>query len=544
LNQGVKMKSPFSIFFGRSKKEIKIEEFKSAWGLFKKQVPNFHQIEKYHIKSKPIDFLQILQRETQKDIDFENVFQFADRTSSNIGQQFLYDKLLTIYPDQSFAYQEQMINTISKDEKSRYEAQYVLSKLNNSSAYGICNLFLNLNITAPKYLYLVRILSVISFIVFALIFISAKFLLLFIPIVIVNVWLHYSNKKNIDGYSSAMKQLGVMSIVSNDLLKLPIPYKNELAVKRSLVKLKPINNAWFFFESHFQNGSDLSELIWILLEYVKIMFLLEPILFYNTLIKVDDRKKDVEEIFNFIGELDCFISIASIRHSVSQYSIPQIDQKFGKLSFERIYHPLISNCVSNSLTIDNNSVLLTGTNMSGKTAFLRTIAINVLFAQTINTCFAEKFTLPPLKIFSVINISDSLADGRSYYFEEVLRIKFVIEECATASKSIFLLDELYKGTNTPERIAATYAVLSHLNKNNFVVASTHDTELSFMLENKFELYHFTEVVKDNEVFFDYKLKKGSLRYGNAIKILGLNGYPLIKIHKMENPSNLYLNTST
>ena len=145
---------------------------------------------------------------------------------------------------------------------------------------------------------------------------------------------------------------------------------------------------------------------------------------------------------------------------------------------------------------------------------------------TINTCFAKSFSLPLLKIFSAIRISDDLMNDKSYYFEEVLTIKEMLSESQKTEKNLFLLDEIFKGTNTIERISAGKAVLSALAKDeNVVLVSTHDIELTDMLSSEYELYHFSETVENKTIGFDYKLKEGKLKNRNAIKILEINNYP-------------------
>ena len=165
--------------------------------------------------------------------------------------------------------------------------------------------------------------------------------------------------------------------------------------------------------------------------------------------------------------------------------------------------------------------------MSGKTTFIRTVAINILLAQTINTCFAKAFQLPQTRLFSAIRISDDLLNDKSYYFEEVLTVKNMMTESRLPFNHVFLLDEIFKGTNTVERIAAGKAVLSYLAKlsNNIVFVSTHDIELTDLLSDEYDLYHFTETVQEKQIHFDYQLKAGKLYTKNAIRILEINEYP-------------------
>jgi DNA mismatch repair ATPase MutS len=128
--------------------------------------------------------------------------------------------------------------------------------------------------------------------------------------------------------------------------------------------------------------------------------------------------------------------------------------------------------------------------------------------------------------FSSVRIDDNLFEGTSYYFEEVKLMASLVAEVGV-QQNLFVLDEVFKGTNTIERIAAAKAILSFLNRaNNIVVVSTHDIELAEMLKSEYDLYHFTEIVENNELLFDHKLKPGPLRTRNAIKILELCNYPI------------------
>jgi DNA mismatch repair ATPase MutS len=143
-----------------------------------------------------------------------------------------------------------------------------------------------------------------------------------------------------------------------------------------------------------------------------------------------------------------------------------------------------------------------------------------------------------MRIYSAIRISDDVISGKSYYFEEVITIGEMVKESQTDSRALFLLDEIFKGTNTIERIAAGKAVLSYICTNgNIVFVSTHDIELTGLLNNAYDLFHFTEVVVDGTVHFDYKLKSGELKTRNAIKILEINGYPKELIEEAKEISN-------
>jgi len=164
--------------------------------------------------------------------------------------------------------------------------------------------------------------------------------------------------------------------------------------------------------------------------------------------------------------------------------------------------------------------------MSGKTTFIRTVGINMILAQTINTACAEEMTIPRIKIHSAIRITDNLLDETSYYYEEIKTIKIMIDECESGYQNLFLLDELFRGTNTVERISSGKAVLSYLNlEENLVFASTHDLELTEFLSKSYNYFHFAETIENGLLSFDYKLKDGKFTTTNAIRILEINNFP-------------------
>ena len=134
--------------------------------------------------------------------------------------------------------------------------------------------------------------------------------------------------------------------------------------------------------------------------------------------------------------------------------------------------------------------------------------------------------MPVMRIHSAIRITDDLVNDKSFYFEEVMTVRNMIEAGREQPQNLFLLDEIYKGTNTIERIAGGKAVLSYLNRgDDLVFVSTHDIELTDYLTGQYDLYHFTEEVDNGSVNFDYKLKRGKLYTRNALRILEINGYP-------------------
>ncbi len=264
---------------------------------------------------------------------------------------------------------------------------------------------------------------------------------------------------------------------------------------------------------------------WFLLELIKIIFLLEPLLLFSSLEVFRNKTKDIEQAYRFVGEVDMILSIASLRHGLDHYCIPEISNQNFTVHFDDLIHPLVPNCVPNTVN-SNRSILLTGSNMCGKTTFIRAIGLNLISGITLNTCYASLAKIPDSKLFSVIRIEDDLTSSSSYFFQEVNELKNIIEQTKKETSSIILLDELFKGTNTVERIAAAKATLSYLSRQNCqIFVSTHDIELTNMLNAEFDLFHFSETVDGSTIEFDFKMKSGIPKSRNAIRILELSDFP-------------------
>lgn len=507
------------------KKKLK-EKLLNSFGKVKDEFFNFQQIEKYFRKKNHPTAFQVLSDKTCNDLDFEELFMFLDRTSSKIGQQYLYNKLRTIPTNPiNILRDEKIIDQLSANPAMRIELQIQLAKLDNQEDYYITTLFQDEHKSPPKWFFVIRPLSLTAFATLLLTIFSFKIFPVLIIVFAINTWIHMWNKKNLYEYLSSLPELLKLNNVATELFKTDIGKEINPELNKSTGVIEKIKKHMALFNLETKLQGDLQQAVWFLVELFKTFFLLEPLFLFHILKELNTERKEVEDVFCFVGEIDALIAIASMREGLGYYCLPTIS-KDKALVAKDTYHPLIQNCVENSIRIDTKSILLTGSNMSGKTSFIRTIGINALTAQTINTCFANEFSLSRMNIFSAIRISDNLMNDRSYYFEEVLTIKNMIDNSTNGKTNLFLLDEIFKGTNTIERISAGKAVLSAISKDdNIVFVSTHDIELADLLKNEYELYHFSEIVDHKSVDFDYKLKEGKLKDRNAIRILQINDYP-------------------
>lgn len=512
--------------FTNRRKKIE-QKLLQLFGKIKDESFDFESIESYFRKNNHSAAFQVLTDKTCKDLDFHEFFMFVDRTTSAPGQQYLFYRLRNIPDNQSNnEYTEKLIDRFMQDQEFRIKLQTELFKLKDKESYYLPSLFQEKHINQPKWLFITRILSLSSLLSLLFLVIKPFFVFILFVIFIINFGIHYWNKRNLAQYIVTLPQLLKLKAVATELYKDDQLRLVDPDLNTPISILEKISREMTFFKLEARLQGDAEAVAWGILELFKILFLFEPILLFRVLRKLDNQRKEIERIFVFVGQIDVLLSIASLRKGLEKYCIPEICNESKYLRADEMYHPLIANCVENSIEVNKSSVLLTGSNMSGKTSFIRTIGLNVISGLTLNTCFAEQFILPRIRIFSAIRISDDLLNNKSFYFEEVLTIKNMINNSLTDIPNLFLLDEIFKGTNTIERIAAGKAVLSALSSsNNLVFVSTHDIELADLLKSEYELYHFSEKINQQNVDFDYKLKEGKLKNRNAIRILQINDYP-------------------
>lgn len=512
---------------------------KLSFGEIKEDDFNFELITKYFRKKRHDNVYHILSDKTCNDLDFNEVFKVLDRTGSKIGQQYLYNRL-RVFEEISDEQSEVKENIINEIEESNigFDIYSELNQLNNDEAFYIRSLFQDDHLQPPKWFFVVPLLSITSLLSIVMMWFNPYYIFLLLTVLLVNIVIHFWNKRNLNQYIGSIPQLLKLKKISKKLFQNEILKKVNSDLPSAFKVLDEVHRRMSIFKMELKVENEVSGLIWSIIELIKITFILEPILLFGVLKRLDNRRSEIETVFDYVGEIDMLVTISLLRKEFKTCK-PVINNQKSILT-ENIYHPLVKDCVSNSLSINDKSVLLTGSNMSGKTTFIRTIGVNFITGITLNTCFANSMTFPLMKLYSAIRISDDLLNDKSYYFEEVLTIKEMIDESKGAEPCLFLLDEIFKGTNTVERISAGKAVLSSLNKlDNIVFVSTHDIELADLLKDEYDLFHFSEVVTSKEVDFDYLLKEGKLKNRNAIRILEINNYPVEVIKEALQLSDLF-----
>jgi DNA mismatch repair ATPase MutS len=173
------------------------------------------------------------------------------------------------------------------------------------------------------------------------------------------------------------------------------------------------------------------------------------------------------------------------------------------------------------------TTLVTGSNASGKSTYVKSIAISCILAQTIQTAIAEKFVMQPGHVLTSMAVEDNISEGDSYFVAEIKSVKRLLDKIATKEYCYCFVDEILKGTNTVERIAASSSIVAWLSQTNSLsMVATHDIELTEMLKTTCENWHFSEQIDEDEgISFDYRVKKGAAKTRNAIALLSVLEYP-------------------
>lgn len=265
----------------------------------------------------------------------------------------------------------------------------------------------------------------------------------------------------------------------------------------------------------------------IVYEYISSLFLIEVRTFYGVQDELARQIQPLRRLYELLGTLDACQSVASFREELPCYAEPQFAAGNGAcLDIEECCHPLLSEPVPNTLAPKSPGVFISGSNMSGKSTFLRSVAVNAILAQTIYTCYARRYRASFFRILSSINHADELEEGKSYYLVEAERLLRIVRAVEGARPCLCVVDELLRGTNAAERTSASAAILEYLcEQNALVLVASHDTDLAHTVSDRIEHYHFTDRFEDGRLHFDYRLKKGLATTRNAIRVLQALGYP-------------------
>lgn len=231
-----------------------------------------------------------------------------------------------------------------------------------------------------------------------------------------------------------------------------------------------------------------------------------------------------------IGEAEAILSLTQLCFAKDQVCFASIKEGAPSIQMIEGKHPLIkeSDAVANSITMEHGSYVITGSNMSGKTTFLRTIGVNMVLFQAGAPVCATSFQATPVSIYTSMRVHDDVSEGISTFYAEILRIKQMMEASKRQDNMLVLIDEIFKGTNSADRILCAKEAIMKLHLPHVItVVSTHDFELCDLeKDDKVHAinYHFSEYYEEDTICFDYLLKEGRCTTTNARQLMKLAGF--------------------
>ncbi len=461
---------------------------------------------------------------TWDDLAMQEIFIKLNYTQSTVGAEYLFNQLRDINPSLERVQNNEELYTLLADNQSvREDILLILSGLGKQNYTDSSSFFYETQSSKIRHASLYVLLAILPIASIILMFFSLKHgIVVFLGSFIVNIIMYYLNKSKLEfemfsvSYVAAVIQAGkrLASVNHPDFASYATDFKEQVQPIKKVLTFNTVVGVGR------QSGGDMD----VIFEYIRILFLLDFIS-YNKIIKtVSNHKEQYRAVWERIGELDAAIAVVFYRKSLDTYCTPTFVDK-EELLFEKLAHPLINDPVTNTSTL-GKCTLITGSNASGKSTYIKAIAINAILAQTIHTVLAEKWTMKPSYIVTSMAIQDNVLEGDSYFIAEIKSLKRITMLIEEGKPCISFIDEILKGTNTIERIAASASMMEWLSmKKGINVIASHDIELTEMARHSYTNYHFRESIEDGEIRFDYTVHPGPSTTRNAIKLLGILGYP-------------------
>ncbi|MFI3237289.1 MAG: hypothetical protein R3Y47_04585 [Lachnospiraceae bacterium] len=465
---------------------------------------------------------------TWNDLHLDDVFATMNHTYCAAGEEYLYYTLRNPKTNaQELDDLEKRINFFSTHDKVRATMQETLSTIGYAGKYSVYDYLDFLTVLKGMNAQKDKMMNLLYLACIGLIVVEPSLALVGgICLMIYQIVDYYSKQNIIASYIGCFSFVTRLLETSRELVKiegLDEIATDELAqMKQAYKSLQTVVKGKFWLKTS-NAGAGLGNPLDLMLDYFRMIFHVDIIQFFKMYHHLSEHLDQVWVLMEAIGKLDSAAAIYAYRCSRGAYCVPEI---FECMQLENATYPLLEDAIGNSIDV-RNSVLITGSNASGKSTFLRTVAINAVLAQTIHTCTCTSYKAPLYRIFSSISIGDDILSGDSYYMAEIKAMKRIMDTVETSDLPVLcFVDEVLRGTNTLERVSASTQILSWIAMHGCTCfAATHDLELTETLSAKYDNYHFTEDVSEGDIHFTYLLYPGKATTRNAIKLLDLLDYP-------------------
>ena len=455
---------------------------------------------------------------TFNDLNMDEIFKQVKNTQSSIGDEYSYD-FFRRQKNPDLTHFEAAVQCMSEQAEAREKLQFAFYRIGRKTNNQLVELLLEPS-KFPKIamlpIILVTVVGIGSLIWLAVDIdygILAVCMSFCVGLILFSIVL-----RKIYQAFEALGMFTRMVRAAKVMVKLELPaFKEETDQLRK--NLKVFKNITGLADYIVQISGSSNSLMMIITSYFSLYGYA-----YFIMVKLFQKyRSEALKLYETIGYIELCISIASYRESLPYYCLPNFNDN-DKVTFEEIVHPLLKEPIPNTRSM-GNKVLITGSNASGKSTFARTLAINAIFGQLFNTCLAKSFSFKPCAVYSSMNLKDDIVTGDSFYMAEIKSLKRLLKIAESKEYAMIFMDEMFKGTNMIERISAASIILKKFaDLDCFICLATHDVELSRILGERYENYHFREVVTADDILFDYTLQEGVTTGSNAIKLLAYCHY--------------------
>lgn len=476
---------------------------------------------------------------TWHDLDMDRVYKRINPKRCTSGEQYLYYMLRSPVLDaESYERRKALIDYAQTDPERRLGAETILARLGCTRRADLCRAFYPSEHGIGMLLvYLACLMVLVVSVVCAIAQIGFGIRAVLLSLLL-NFFVHEFGKRRSQRDYDTVNYVVNMVFAVKKLQKLHDADldKQMQPAYDSLDRLQAVIRTGGISTGMDSGGPEDALLTITLLDLIAYEFL------KNKLGRCHD---DVFTIHEYLGRLDAAISIASYRTSLDHYAEPVLSFESEQVNYiraEGLLHPLLSDPVPNDCVV-SQPILITGSNASGKSTYLKTVALAAIMSQSVCTVLANAYEGKAFRVFSSMALKDDLMAGESYYIVETRSLKRILDAAKETDAILCVVDEVLRGTNTVERIAASSEVLQAMASARLLcLAATHDIELCDLLHGSYDLYHFEEKVGDNEMLFDYIIREGKATSRNAINLLQLIGFDQQIVDNAHEKASRYLET--
>lgn len=468
---------------------------------------------------------------TWGDLDMDQVFRVLDRSRAMVGSEVLYALLRQQgTSEEELLQRETLADAFMGDAGLRQRVQLALHPIGYKAFHGASRYLYAAAYQYPPHRWLYPVLGLLPLSLLLLGLLDSRLVIGAIFAFALNLFVYYRTQKTWEKELATIRHIGAVlraaQALSKEKAEAFAPYAKEMAPL--VARLWKIRRWLPMFG--METWGDAA----FLLEYLKIFFMLDMVSLGAIVGELNKRGQEVRRLYALVGEADACLSLAQVRQAHPDLCVPAFHQQ-PEVNARGLRHPLIDDCVPNHLLWQRNA-LISGSNASGKSTFIKALAVNLILAQTLHLCWAEGLSLKRGTVMTSMAVRDNIMGGESYFIVELKSLKRILDAAGHERMVYCFVDEILRGTNTIERIAASASVLRSLaGQNMLCMTATHDIELTRMLDSLFDNLHFSETVGEGGVSFDYQLREGPTRTRNALRLLKQMGYPEdVVAHAQEN----------